>query len=452
MKRLNSLFAQGTLAAPARIVAVPHLHGQRLRAALTEETAYVVGLPTLLAEPRVIQVTPCPDNGNVLITREVYESALVPGSLSETPVEVQILLYNARRRRVAKLFHYKAQNGELPRVGKFFWWVGGERASFSLHLSSPDGKEMLTLPFLINLVTEQSVPITLAPLKDASLFHLPSPTKPFALITTYSKTDDQETIFLVGPEGRARLVHDKSASPVFLPDGESVLLTPVNEQGEASYRRFYPLTGKEEGLTPVEGERLARAQVRQGERDERLATELPLRLVERRSAGEPSLSLLYLAPQVGKKGEEVLLLGDAEPAGLTRDLQNVLYFQQGQLFLMPLQSLPRSVFQAQQEKELRELTLRRLRSVHIKLQNTYRRPPEHRWPTAEVPLEQLFPEGGGNDRTILQNPATDRDDLRLEYDGRSDPDNPRTRVASLGGPGGRAVIYGDGRIVWEAGR
>ena len=100
------------------------------------------------------------------------------------------------------------------------------------------------------------------------------------------------------------------------------------------------------------------------------------------------------------------------------------------------------------DRELQELTLRRARQLQISAFQDYFHSHNQSWPPPGTPLAELFPQGQ-SDLGVTQNPLTGRDDLRFEYRGSEDPNSEKTRVASLGGPRGRAVLYGDGRVVWE---
>lgn len=429
------------------IVPAPNLHGQRPRAVLSGETAYVVRLPQLVAEPRVVQVTPCPDSSRVLIAREVYDDTLAPGAAREVARELQLLLYSPQRRRTSVVFRYTPTPGEVPRLGKFFWWVGGERASFSLHISSADRTQRLLLPLLLQVSEEKVTPFKLDLPRNASGFHLPSPTRPFALFVQVQSKAEPGRVFRVQPDGSTTLLRNDDLITRFLADGESALIRVPSEGGE-TYKRVHLLTGKETPLTGAEAAQLQAKEVDQAERDQSLAATLPLQLIQRHSPGEPRLPLLYLAPQPLVPGEETLLLADAEPAGLTRDLRSAFYFQQGQLYQVALEPLPRKAFLEGRDRDLQELTLRRALQLHVSAFQDYLNSHNQSWPPPGTSLSELFPQGQ-SDLGLTQNPLTGRDDLRFEYRGSEDPNGAKTRVASLGGPRGRAVLYGDGRVVWE---
>lgn len=416
----------------------PNLHGEHLRAVLTPETAFIVGLPQMVAEPRIVQVALCPTRGDALVVQEHFPTpALVPGGGEPVPSELNLLLYQARRRRIVSLTTYRQAPGEASRLGKVFWWTGGSHAIVTLSRPGVTPADRAWIPLLLDIEKGTAKTLFPEPIRGSTPLHFPSPTKPLAVthLLTPGESNTKAPFFLVTPDGKVTQGGQAGMIEGFLDDGETLLLS-----GDDSASSLFHLpTRKETALTPEQVEKLRPRLRPQDIAEADAKKELPLRLtlVQETVQGAP-LSLLTLEATATR--DSVLVQAGAEPAGITRDLSALLYFVQGQLYLAPLNTLPRPSFLALRDTQERELCLRRLSGLRNTLINYHSAHPDS-WPTE---LAELF---GTDERNLglTQNPRTGKDDLRFEPLGSK-------HLASLGGPGGRAVLYDDGRIVWEPGR
>jgi hypothetical protein len=205
-------------------------------------------------------------------------------------------------------------------------------------------------------------------------------------------------------------------------------------------------------LEPSSGEirPLATAPVIRPER----AAQLPVRLRHssltlREENVAQDVRPLWLESVAKSEQPRALLCADGELGQLAPDGRGVFYRSQGALWVVPFLRMAREPFLQARRAAMQKTAVSNARQIGTALM-MYLQDYDTVFPPAEAVVDRLMPYC--KNRSVFHDPATNASGFVYLYhvaplSSIKEPAN--VPVGHLTGPGGRAVIYADGHVVWE---
>ncbi len=421
--------------------------GPRPRYVFTEREAFLLMTPELVSPPAVSAVDWSPDSRFVLAEREYVP--LLPAAGTPPVGERSLVVWSRSKCRAVEV--WKAPL-EATRIKSRHWLAG---ADVAFVLVAPHGPPLPGMEWpratLLRVDAARST-CRVAGELDPPAEIVVSPSRPLAIVRR--PAEGATELQLLRSDGTVRPVGRIPASvPVrqlhWSPDGRRIWVEsykrPPGVRGPA-VDRWHSVEIGTGRLAPL----AARPDI-----PEPRQADYPLRLKSvpvsvREGDTTASVRPLWLESPVPSEMPRALVVADADRAHFSPDGAAVLYVSEGAAWAVPLERRPKAEVLAAIREAQKAVTISNAKQLGLALIMYSQDYDDRLPPSGDSVKNALLPYL--KNESLFQNPATGGDEFVFSYDGgplNSLSDPSRTLMGFLNGPGGRAVIYADGHVMWE---
>jgi hypothetical protein len=444
---------------------------ERPRFVLTEREAFLLAPAELVAAPTVRGAVWSSNGRYVLAIRHDLGPIPPPGLISSPegqppPGEVSLVLWNRAARRSREVWKKRAEVSDVKSIA----WLPGTNVALAevawIEAAPPGAPRQEGMPpgrigrrTVLRLDAAGGV-VSALPITEPTEQLFVSPAQPLAVLLDA----DAKTARLIrasggiGPPIRVPksfygVEWSRDGRPTFVdwePAPEAANPAPTDPKDHASHTRR--MIQRWYALDPASG--VVRLLPASPERFEPAAqrlpvmlrpTTLPVREGETRDTVRP----LWLESAAKSEASRAMLCGDSEGGSLARDGSAALYVSQGAAWVTPFLRLPRDKFLMARRAALRAMAISNAKQVGTALM-MYIQDYDETYPPAGDIINRLMPYVKNGE--VFNNPDTHAPGFVYLYDVNtlaSVKEPATTPVGHLTGPGGRAIIYADGHVVWE---
>jgi hypothetical protein len=444
---------------------------ERPRFVLTEREAYLFAPAELVAAPTVQGAVWSPNARYVLAIRHDMGPVPPPGLISSPtggpPTgEVSLVLWNRAARRSREVWKKRAVEGTVKSV----YWLPGTSVALAeaawtepappgapQQEGVPPGSTVRRVVLRLDATGGQ---VTALPMPDFAENLFVSPVQPLAILLN-TETKTARLLRATGgigapirlPKSFSSVEWTRDGRPLFFdwqPLPEAANPPPAGPHDHSAHdhravQRWYSLE------TATGAVRLLAAAP---ERFDPAALALPVALRSsalpvREGETKEAVRPLWLESTSKSQPSRAMLCGDSEGGSLAPDGSAALYVSQGAAWVTPFLRLPRDRFLLARRAALRAMAISNAKQVGTALM-MYVQDYDEVYPPADGVINRLMPYV--KNESIFHDPATEAPGFVYLYDASSlasIKEPATTPVGHLTGPGGRAIIYADGHVVWE---
>jgi prepilin-type processing-associated H-X9-DG protein len=450
--------AASIAACHAQVEADPPGRADRQRILFTDREALLLMMPELVAQPSVEWAAWSSDGRYVLARRERVRALPAPGVRPDG--DVSLILWSSRTRRATEIWKQPLGSVTFEKTV----WLPGSNVALAV-ASWPNAAAEANGPRR-GLLRIDAASGQVRMLGELAILEelLVSPTAPIAVLKVH------EVRPVVGPGGKQAMVpvpvlrvlraDGISGAPVRLEDCPFAL-THWSQDGRLLYLHTYwptaagqPPNEKWVAFDPRTGRTTALE--KQPETYRPAPPTWPFRFKQSAAAVKEGATTqpvrpLWLESRVESEQPRALVCADGDSGMVSPDGTALLYVSEGAAWVMPIERRPKAEVLAAIQKAQQEATMSNAKQLGLAL---------HQY--AADNGEQLPPNDGSlqdkldpylKNRSVFTGPGGG--EFVYTYAGGAlsaiqAPAN--TSLGYLSGPGGRAVLYADGHVKWEAER
>jgi hypothetical protein len=348
---------------------------------------------------------------------------------------MELVLWSAAAKSSKKILSADARNAQ---IGEFGWLP----SSAAMLAAVRNAKEGSTDVMLLNASGQSQKVVTTSP--DEMLEMLISPVRPVAALATYGRGgQDGATVRFIDSTGKTtswpvpRLVGMFRWSP----DGNKFLAMSVyrgQESQTAVPAGWYSLNPQTGALDKV-----AEPDMKSKSPVGLMASAFNLALATKSIPGSAQAPVIILHdPAVPPKESSfaVVSTDGAQPA-LSPSGSAVAYISQGVVMVRSLVHVPKEAFEKARDAALRQVVMSKAKQIGVAL---------HMF---AADMDGAFPDNKGWEDKLSPYSRNRQmlDGFNYTFGGGPLSGDPSKKsLGFLSGPGGRAVVYADGHVVWEA--
>lgn len=446
---------------------------------LTDKDAYFLLPPDVVAGPHLGNMTVSPNKDYLLVERIVTPPIRDPFGEKAQPkqVELSLILWSTASRQASVVWKrtiLPPQITDFPQVN----WLEGTATALLQEMPSGseaerDNGKNITKGRLLLLDARQGPSRVLASELDPEAILTVSGQQPLASL--YSR--DTNTLRLIGPAGfqgtpvAVRGSLGKRPSFYWRTEGKtlSAMYLATSPTDAKKQSRHYALVNVATGEVTEESETVARAALKELFKSVKTAAGPPLPPLKFKKSevtlkegdskavvhslwlegkAASDTGRIFVAPDAENYSDVLARLQNQEP-GLLPDA--VLYKANGALFAAPLLSMSKTAYLKKRQDALRQIALQNGKQIALSLL-MYSQDYDGQLPVTGGNLPEMVGPYLKND-TVFQDPETGGMSFTRAYTdtalGRYVNGNQIGILGYIAAPGGRAVIYADGRVLWE---